>query len=201
MATGCGSGYISVAPNSVPIASTTSADASSCLSGFMPRFPVRPSGWPGCRMPLPLIVMNTGASRRSARTRMSSAASWAPPPAMINGRLAPASSAAAATIRPASGAGLPGSVQAAGLLSSTCATITSSGISICTGRGREEENTAKAQARISGSWVGARMVWLKAVTPETRPCCDGSSCNAPWRMPSCSRASTLEITSIGTESP
>ena len=71
---------------------------------------------------------------------------------------------------------------------------------MCTGRGRDDENTAKAQARISGSCEGARMVWLKAVTPETRPCCEGSSCSPPWRMPSSPRALTLEITSIGTES-
>ena len=158
------------------------------------------SGWPGGKMPLPLMVMKTGASSRSAMARTSVAAPCAPPPAITRGRAAPFSSASRLNDqvwprrRPSRAAS-----RGRAWTSSTSAMITSSGISICTGRGRDEENTANAQARISGSCAGERMVWLKAVTPATRSAATAVRAAAPCRMPSCSRALTLEITSIGTE--
>ena len=72
---------------------------------------------------------------------------------------------------------------------------------MCTGRGRALANSAKARASTSGSWLGCRTVWLNAATPATTACCERSSCSRPWPIASCSVRLTLEITSIGIESP
>ena len=79
--------------------------------------------------------------------------------------------------------------------------MTSMGISIWTGRGRALPKIAKARVNTAGSSSGRINVWLNAVTLEVRLRCEGSSCSRPPPMPNWSTRLTLEITSIGTESP
>ncbi len=54
--------------------------------------------------------------------------------------------------------------------------MTSSGSSMCTGRGRSLSNTAKARASTAGSSSALIRVWLKAQTLPTRLRWFGSSC-------------------------
>ena len=102
---GCGSGYISVSPNSVPMASTTSAARSASRRGGQAMFSPACRGWPGGRMPLALTVLITGASSRSASATASAAAPAAPPPSTISGRSARARRPAARAMASGSGAG------------------------------------------------------------------------------------------------
>jgi hypothetical protein len=97
-----------------------------------------------------LAVSTTGAPSVSARRRNAVSAFLAPPPERISGRLAALINFAASAIAAASGAGGAALLSAAARPSAGF-TMTSVGISICTGPGREEENNAKARASAPGS--------------------------------------------------
>ena len=83
---------------------------------------------------------------------------------------------------------------------SAFSTNTSSGISMCTGRGRPAWNNAKARASTPGNSAADIKVWENAATPATNALWFGNSCNLPRPPPNWLRDCTLEITSIGIES-
>ena len=105
---GSGRGYISVSPNSVPTASTTSACRSASRTGGQAMFSPARRGCAAGRMPLALTVLITGRSSRSASSLASRAAATAPPPRTISGRAASRKSLAARASRSGAGAGREG---------------------------------------------------------------------------------------------
>ncbi|MNF98094.1 hypothetical protein D3C84_809420 [compost metagenome] len=151
-------------------------------------------------MPLALMVRATGASSNSASAVSSAAASMAPPPARISGRLALASNSVMRDT--ALGEAPARSMLTGRLLSSSSAssTNTSNGISMCTGRGRPAWNSAKARASTTGNSDADIRVWENAATPAHSAPWFGSSCSLPRPPPNWLRDCTLEITSIGIES-
>ena len=160
------------------------------------------SGWPGGSTPLALMVQRLGAPSRSTSARAAAAASGGAA-AEHHERARRARAAAPPPARSRPGRGRAGAGAAAPRVgrSSAGAVITSSGISMCTGRGRALSNTAKARASTAGRSAGAQQrVAEGGDAGAPGRCWSGSSCSRPSPMPSSSRALTLEITSIGIES-
>ena len=114
------------------------------------------SGWPVGRVPLPLYVVMTGASRASASARTASAARRAPPPAHTIG--ACAWSSISRTRATAAGSGPGSATRATGRApSGAAAAITSVAISIVAGPGSSAMwANASATAAASASGVVGR---------------------------------------------
>ena len=116
-----------------------------------------PSAWSSGMTPRPPRKAATGASSSSASARTASLACCAPLPVMIIGRLAAASSLAAAST--SSGEGAAGFGMAAGPSGSTNAldAIVSHAISMATGPGRPDSICRNASLTISGASAGRSM--------------------------------------------
>ncbi len=158
------------------MASTTSASAASSRTGTQDWLLPNSSGWSAGSRPLALIVRAVGASSAAARARASAAASTQPPPSSSSGFFALRRRAAASRKGARAGAGRLATVRGRRARCSAGAVMTSSGSSMCTGRGRSLSNTAKARASTAGSSSALIRVWLKAQTLPTRLRWFGSSC-------------------------
>ena len=108
-------------------------------------------------MPRPPRKAATGASSSSASARTASLACWAPLPVMIIGRLAPASSLAAASTSIDDGAGGSGMAAAPSSSTSPLDAIVSQAISMATGPGRPDSICRNASLTMAGASAGRSM--------------------------------------------
>ncbi len=139
----------SVGASSVPIATMTSRPSTNATTGSRCSADVTASGWSSGTMPLPLVVLSTGALSASASAMTSAAACRAPPPTISAGVTAVASAAAASAI--SAGSGPVGRTDSGATGTAVPGDVSrSNGISRCTGRGRPDRNDANACAIATG---------------------------------------------------
>ena len=145
----------SESPNSVPTTSSASLSAAAFCSARSRIDAPTESGCASSTTPLPLTVVATGAPSASASAVTSACASTAPPPAMIIGWAAAASTLG----RPADGVRIglrcSGFRAQLGHRRTRLCSSTSKGISMCTGRGPAAGEAAERLGHRGGRLVGA----------------------------------------------